>query len=67
MDNVTMAEAVAVIDNMLLEEQARLLCECRLAIDQLLEQKPMLKAFPYHYQHGQGAGESLGNRFQSRR
>jgi hypothetical protein len=38
----TMADALAAGDGVLLNEQAALLRECRLALDDLLRQKPMM-------------------------
>lgn len=38
----TMADAMAAGDGVLLNEQAALLRECRLALDDLLRQKPMM-------------------------
>ena len=38
----TMADAMAAGDSVLLNEQAALLRECRLALDDLLRQKPMM-------------------------
>ena len=40
--DVTMADAVAACDSVLLNEQAALLRECRAALDSLIKQKPTL-------------------------
>lgn len=41
-NEITIDDAIAAGDSVLLNEQAALLRECRLALDELLKKKPML-------------------------
>ena len=53
-----MKDAIMAGDAVLLEEQASLLRQCRAALDQLLNKKPMLGAMEYQCGHMRN---SLGN------
>jgi len=46
-ETITMADAIAAGQSVLIAEQAALLRECRSALHSLLTQKPMLGAFQY--------------------